>query len=200
MALGVIGRRLRILLATSDGYLYVYDLPGAEGGECVLVKQHFLAMDFAGGPEGGPEGSLPTAIANPSSASPSRGSPVAGGSSGSPAKGWSPAAAAVRVRLVKKEKKRSAKFDPPVFSFQAGEDDPNDVSVEEVDADGPAVLTVRNQGSHRAASGGPDPEGAPFSIGGRGHDGAGEEEDEDEEEQLGHTPPPVQRMPVKPPE
>ncbi len=30
----------RLLLASQDGYLYIYNLDPAEGGECTLLKQH----------------------------------------------------------------------------------------------------------------------------------------------------------------
>lgn len=32
----------RILVASADGYLYIYDLNVNEGGECTLIKQHTL--------------------------------------------------------------------------------------------------------------------------------------------------------------
>lgn len=33
-------RNPRVLIATADGYLYIYDLNTNEGGDCTLVKQH----------------------------------------------------------------------------------------------------------------------------------------------------------------
>lgn len=30
----------RLLVASTDGYLYIYNLDKNEGGECALVKQH----------------------------------------------------------------------------------------------------------------------------------------------------------------
>lgn len=32
----------RVLVASADGYLYIYDLNVNEGGECTLIKQHTL--------------------------------------------------------------------------------------------------------------------------------------------------------------
>lgn len=31
---------LRLLVASADGYLYVYNLDTTEGGDCTLLKQH----------------------------------------------------------------------------------------------------------------------------------------------------------------
>lgn len=31
---------LRLLVATADGFLYVYNLDTNEGGDCTLIKQH----------------------------------------------------------------------------------------------------------------------------------------------------------------
>merc|ERR1712088_211712 len=45
VAIANISRQTRLLLASSDGYLYIYNLPGGEGGECVLVKQHRIDPD-----------------------------------------------------------------------------------------------------------------------------------------------------------
>lgn len=36
-------KNLRLLVATADGYLYVYSLNTIEGGECVLLKTHKLS-------------------------------------------------------------------------------------------------------------------------------------------------------------
>lgn len=44
VAIATISRQLRLLLASSDGYLYIYDLPGDEGGECILIKQHRIDL------------------------------------------------------------------------------------------------------------------------------------------------------------
>ncbi|KAL6957296.1 WD repeat domain phosphoinositide-interacting protein 2 [Sarracenia purpurea var. burkii] len=41
-AVVVIQKVLRLLVASSDGYLYVYNLDMAEGGECPMWKQHKL--------------------------------------------------------------------------------------------------------------------------------------------------------------
>jgi len=41
-AFAVIQKVPRILIASSDGYLYIYDLNMNEGGDCNLVKQHRL--------------------------------------------------------------------------------------------------------------------------------------------------------------
>lgn len=32
----------RLLVASQDGYLYVYSIPSIEGGECQLIKKHDL--------------------------------------------------------------------------------------------------------------------------------------------------------------
>ena len=40
---------LRLLVASAEGYLYVYNLDSAEGGDCTLLKQHrfvFLHYDI----------------------------------------------------------------------------------------------------------------------------------------------------------
>lgn len=31
---------LRLLVASAEGYLYVYNLDSTEGGDCTLLKQH----------------------------------------------------------------------------------------------------------------------------------------------------------------
>ena len=33
-------KELRVLVASSDGYLYIYNLDPVEGGDCTLYKQH----------------------------------------------------------------------------------------------------------------------------------------------------------------
>ncbi len=69
VAIANISKQTRLLLASSDGYLYIYNLPGtvyansslnclsncnsmlfsgAEGGECILVKQHRIDPDCSG--------------------------------------------------------------------------------------------------------------------------------------------------------
>jgi len=37
-----LSKQTRLLLASADGYFYIYSLPGPQGGECVLAKQHRL--------------------------------------------------------------------------------------------------------------------------------------------------------------
>ena len=34
------GTKMRVLVASYDGYLYIYGLNTVEGGECTLIKQH----------------------------------------------------------------------------------------------------------------------------------------------------------------
>ncbi|TRY74529.1 hypothetical protein TCAL_13522, partial [Tigriopus californicus] len=46
MAIATIARELRLLLASSDGYLYIYNLPVDEGGECILIKQHCIDLSL----------------------------------------------------------------------------------------------------------------------------------------------------------
>jgi len=41
-AITTIQKVTRVLIASADGYLYIYDLNVNEGGDCVLVKQHKL--------------------------------------------------------------------------------------------------------------------------------------------------------------
>uniref|UniRef100_H2YLW7 Uncharacterized protein n=1 Tax=Ciona savignyi TaxID=51511 RepID=H2YLW7_CIOSA len=41
-ALTVVQRLLRVVVASADGYLYIYNLDTEEGGECTLVRQHRL--------------------------------------------------------------------------------------------------------------------------------------------------------------
>ena len=38
----------RVLVASADGFLYIYDLNANEGGECTLIKQHKLEESSAG--------------------------------------------------------------------------------------------------------------------------------------------------------
>lgn len=42
-ALAMIKKMLRLLLASEDGYLYVYSLDVAEGGDCALIRQFHLS-------------------------------------------------------------------------------------------------------------------------------------------------------------
>jgi len=42
VAIASLSKQIRLLLASADGYFYIYSLPGPEGGECVLAKQHRL--------------------------------------------------------------------------------------------------------------------------------------------------------------
>ena len=35
-----IGKLPRLLVATADGYLYIYNIDPEEGGDCTLLKQH----------------------------------------------------------------------------------------------------------------------------------------------------------------
>lgn len=45
---------LRVLVASADGFLYVYDLNVGDGGECTLIKQHKLEDGVAdSAPEAG---------------------------------------------------------------------------------------------------------------------------------------------------
>lgn len=48
-AIATIQKQTRVLVASMDGYLYVYSLNTSEGGDCTLIKQHRLD-----GHEGGP--------------------------------------------------------------------------------------------------------------------------------------------------
>lgn len=41
-AIKTIDKQLRILVVSSEGYLYIYDLDTNEGGDCTLVRQHRL--------------------------------------------------------------------------------------------------------------------------------------------------------------
>ena len=46
-----LSRQTRLMLASADGYFYVYNIPEA-GGDCVMVKQHRVdpeCSDGAGG-------------------------------------------------------------------------------------------------------------------------------------------------------
>lgn len=35
----------RLLIASQDGYLYVYSIPSVEGQECQLIKRHDLRLE-----------------------------------------------------------------------------------------------------------------------------------------------------------
>lgn len=39
-----IQKQMRLLVASQDGYLYVYSLDMNEGGDCTLLKQHRLVF------------------------------------------------------------------------------------------------------------------------------------------------------------
>lgn len=41
-AITTIQKQLRLMVASQDGYLYVYSIPSIEGGECQLIKKHDL--------------------------------------------------------------------------------------------------------------------------------------------------------------
>ncbi|XP_077979722.1 WD repeat domain phosphoinositide-interacting protein 2-like isoform X2 [Glandiceps talaboti] len=47
-ALAMIQKLPRVLVASQDGYLYIYNLDPAEGGDCTLLKQHRLISDLSG--------------------------------------------------------------------------------------------------------------------------------------------------------
>ena len=38
----------RLLVASQDGYLYIYNIDPVEGGECTLLKQHRYSMGRSG--------------------------------------------------------------------------------------------------------------------------------------------------------
>ncbi|XP_017957583.1 WD repeat domain phosphoinositide-interacting protein 2 isoform X3 [Drosophila navojoa] len=44
-AITTIQKQLRLLIASQDGYLYVYSIPSVEGAECQLLKRHDLRLD-----------------------------------------------------------------------------------------------------------------------------------------------------------
>ncbi|XP_005187858.1 WD repeat domain phosphoinositide-interacting protein 2 isoform X3 [Musca domestica] len=44
-AIAKIQKQLRLLIASQDGYLYVYSIPSVEGAECQLIKKHDLRLD-----------------------------------------------------------------------------------------------------------------------------------------------------------
>ncbi|KAL7732307.1 hypothetical protein ACLKA6_018531 [Drosophila palustris] len=44
-AITTIQKQLRLLIASQDGYLYVYSIPSIEGAECQLIKRHDLRLD-----------------------------------------------------------------------------------------------------------------------------------------------------------
>nr|XP_039259061.1 WD repeat domain phosphoinositide-interacting protein 2-like [Styela clava] len=43
--LAVIQKLLRVIVASTDGYLYIYNLDTEEGGECTLIRQHRLNIE-----------------------------------------------------------------------------------------------------------------------------------------------------------
>ncbi|CAB4065144.1 WIPI1_2 [Lepeophtheirus salmonis] len=45
VAIANVSRMPRLLLASSDGYLYIYNIPSSDGEECVMVKQHRIDVD-----------------------------------------------------------------------------------------------------------------------------------------------------------
>jgi len=47
VTIATLSRQLRLLLASSDGYFYIYNIPEV-GGECVMVKQHRLDPECSG--------------------------------------------------------------------------------------------------------------------------------------------------------
>ncbi|KAK6643031.1 WD repeat domain phosphoinositide-interacting protein 2 [Polyplax serrata] len=60
-AITTIKKVLRLLVAASDGFLYVYNLDTNEGGDCTLVKQHRLGARDASTPSGDQvDGKLPS--------------------------------------------------------------------------------------------------------------------------------------------
>jgi autophagy-related protein 18 len=58
VAITNLSKQTRLLLASADGYFYVYNIPG-EGGECTMLKQHQL--DTVCSPQDGGEDESPTA-------------------------------------------------------------------------------------------------------------------------------------------
>ncbi|XP_036335995.1 WD repeat domain phosphoinositide-interacting protein 2-like isoform X2 [Rhagoletis pomonella] len=44
-AITTIQKQLRLLVASQDGYLYVYSIPSIEGAECQLIKKHDIRID-----------------------------------------------------------------------------------------------------------------------------------------------------------
>ncbi|XP_017840688.1 WD repeat domain phosphoinositide-interacting protein 2 isoform X3 [Drosophila busckii] len=44
-AIATIQKQLRLLIASQDGFLYVYSIPSIEGAECQLIKRHDLRLD-----------------------------------------------------------------------------------------------------------------------------------------------------------
>ncbi|XP_032593309.1 WD repeat domain phosphoinositide-interacting protein 2 isoform X2 [Drosophila grimshawi] len=44
-AITTIQKQLRLMIASQDGYLYVYSIPSVEGAECQLIKRHDLRLD-----------------------------------------------------------------------------------------------------------------------------------------------------------
>ncbi|KXJ75771.1 WD repeat domain phosphoinositide-interacting protein 2 [Aedes albopictus] len=79
--IATIQKSLRLLVASQDGYLYVYQLP-LEGGECQLIKKHDLRTVEPASTTTRPE-SLPIGVPNASAlGGGSGGGSVGGGSSG----------------------------------------------------------------------------------------------------------------------
>ena len=46
-----LSRQTRLMLASADGYFYVYNIPEA-GGDCVMVKQHRVDPECSDGAAG----------------------------------------------------------------------------------------------------------------------------------------------------
>jgi len=57
VTIATLARQTRLMLASADGYFYIYNIPDG-GGDCVMVKQHRLDPDCS---EGG-AGDIPTSI------------------------------------------------------------------------------------------------------------------------------------------
>ncbi|XP_061398887.1 WD repeat domain phosphoinositide-interacting protein 2 isoform X1 [Musca vetustissima] len=76
-AIAKIQKQLRLLIASQDGYLYVYSIPSVEGAECQLIKKHDLrlddcyAIDVRVSPSIGVSAATTTAGATAANASPS---------------------------------------------------------------------------------------------------------------------------------
>ena len=56
---------LRLLLASEDGYLYVYSLDVNEGGDCALIRQFHLSNKDEPVTSGSPLGAATTSAASP---------------------------------------------------------------------------------------------------------------------------------------
>ncbi|XP_017011906.3 WD repeat domain phosphoinositide-interacting protein 2 isoform X4 [Drosophila takahashii] len=93
-AITTIQKQLRLLIASQDGYLYVYSIPTVEGAECQLIKRHDLrledhyAMDIKGLNSGVSIGGA--AGVPPAGAGAATGGATGGGSGGSDGKAAAP--------------------------------------------------------------------------------------------------------------